>query len=500
MTTLNSTHGVITKSGFMDSMRCNKMLWLAKHKPELAEPMDEWTRNSLESGIKVGLLAQKLYPDGTAIDNGHRSISEMRTHTEIARRIEMPIIFGATVAVPELGVLCIADMLCHIKNSWALQEVKACTTLVPDYLFDVAFQGFCFRAAGYDIQKFHIIHLNKDYSRNGEIDPSSLFLIDDVTEQVVMLIPQIPNRIKNLHKILGGTEEPQCIVGSQCKYDSPCPFYAHCHKGIPDGSVFELPHHNGKAQNLFANGIYLIRDIPDWFPLSERQAAVRESAIVGAPVVDIQEIKDFLIGLKYPLYFLDFEALPCAIPRFNNSAPYQQLPFQFSLHVQHDANQTQEHFEFLTDSAEDPRKSLIDSLLRHIGDEGSVLVWNRSFETSILKKLAVLYPEHAPKIHSIIDRIVDLIVPFRSCWWADARFRGSFSLKSVLPELCPHLSYDALSDIHIGTQAALEYQQFLDGVTSQEKWMSLRRSMLEYCGLDTLAEFEILKVLYSVCE
>jgi hypothetical protein len=244
-------------------------------------------------------------------------------------------------------------------------------------------------------------------------------------------------------------------------------------------------------------GIHRLEDIPSSFPLSTPQATLVESARTKQPVINSGAIKEFLKQLKYPIFFLDFETISSAIPPYDNSSPFERIPFQFSLHVQEVKGGELQHYEFLPKTASDPRERLCKELLGLLGSSGSIVAFNAPFEESVLRTLSERLPKYSVKIYALLERFVDLIVPFKSGAYTDYRCQGSASLKKVLPVLVPSLSYGNLA-IGKGDDASLQFQKFVDAQMSTTEWGTIRQDLLDYCAMDTLAMEEILNVLYKL--
>ena len=207
------------------------------------------------------------------------------------------------------------------------------------------------------------------------------------------------------------------------------------------------------------------------------------------PHINAKEIKKFIKTLKYPLYFLDFETINPAIPLFDGTRPFQNIPFQLSLHIVKKASAKLEHIEFLADNAEDPRKGIVNTL-KSIGKTGTVLAFNMSFEKGIIEDLQEAFPKEK-WLHEIIDKLNDLIIPFQKFWYYDPKQQGSNSIKAVLPALTGK-SYEHL-EVRKGDEAARKFIK----MTYKEKKTDekLRKALLKYCEQDTQGMIEILKIL-----
>jgi hypothetical protein len=238
-----------------------------------------------------------------------------------------------------------------------------------------------------------------------------------------------------------------------------------------------------KAFTLLEKGIYTFKDIPDDFPLNGKQEIQRNCEINGKPYIEKKAIRQFLNTLQYPLYYMDFETFSSAIPPFNGTKPYQQIPFQFSLHVVEKDNATAKHHSFLADGTDDPRNEFIASLKKVLGNSGSIVVYKMDFEKGVLNRLATFLPKYNNWVEGLNDRIIDLLVPFRSFHYYDAKQKGSASIKNVLPVLTG-TNYDHL-DISDGMEASLAFLDVISNNVAEKEKMKIREDLEKYCALDT---------------
>ncbi|MFZ1292001.1 MAG: DUF2779 domain-containing protein, partial [Melioribacteraceae bacterium] len=246
---------------------------------------------------------------------------------------------------------------------------------------------------------------------------------------------------------------------------------------------------------LYEQGIISFQDVQNSLTLPVKQQLQVDSHLSGKVTIDKPVIKEFLQSIEYPLYFMDFESFQPAVPLFNNSRPYQQIPFQYSLHYQKSRKSKLEHKEFLAHVGPEQRIPFIESLLLDTQSPGQIIVYNKSFEIMILNAIARDFPVYKDDIDERISRIVDLMLPFQKKWYYTPEMRGSYSIKAVLPALVPELSYENL-DIADGGSASVAYESLFDE-KDMFKIEETRKNLLEYCKLDTLAMVEILFNLKS---
>ena len=241
-------------------------------------------------------------------------------------------------------------------------------------------------------------------------------------------------------------------------------------------------------------GIESIRDVPHDFELTEIQRRACTSVQTGEPWFS-DGLGEVLSGLRYPLYFIDFETVNPAIPRFAGMRPYDQLPFQWSVHVQRQPGTEPEHHEFLSADASDPRREFMFSLCRVLGDSGSIVVYS-SFESQRLSELAAWLPEHAAPITAIQARLFDLLPVVREHTYHPA-FAGSYSIKSVLPALVPEMSYEGM-EVANGQDAGIAWESLVRGSLNRDERKRIEKALREYCGQDTLAMVRLLEMLRAV--
>ena len=362
-------------------------------------------------------------------------------------------------------------------DRWDIIQVKDVN------LLDLAFQAFVYSGAGLNIRRCCVMHVNRDYVRRGQVDPKKFFKVVDVTQDVAALSREIEPRLEDMFSVIRRKQEPDIQIGPHCSDPYPCPLQDKCWAFLPADSVFNLYYGGKKSWRLFGDGIFSLRDIPDRIDLTDRQTIQRQTARTGQPHIDRPALASFLQRLKYPVSFLDFETFSTAIPLFDGLTPYQQVPFQFSLHRQSAPGATPEHQAFLADGGVDPRPEFLNRLRACIGDQGSVVVYNAKFEQSVLDKLANSFPANKTWIGAVKCRVVDLLEPFQSFDYYHPEQHGSASIKVVLPVLTGH-SYEEL-EIHEGGQASLEYLRVHFADVPEEERQKVRAQLERYCGQDT---------------
>lgn len=487
---------ILSKSTFIKGMQCNKALYLHKHNRDLKDDISAAQQVIFDQGTSVGELACKLFPGG--VDCTPESYYDfqkavVRTREEIEKGTE--IIYEA--AFQFNGVLAALDILVKHADGWRAYEVKSSTGVSETYELDATIQYYTITNSGIDLKDISIVHINNQYVKKGPIDVQELFTIESVYNRVQELLPGIPNHVAHLKKVLQQTEAPVKEIGPHCSSPYQCDFAGHCWKHVPEYSIFNIARLNvDKKFDLYENNILHLKDIPEDFPMNDKQWMQVHSEIRNETYIDKNAIQQFVGDLNYPIYHLDFETFTSAVPIFDGSRPYQQLVFQYSLHIEHEDGRL-EHKEYLAETnGEDPRIQFIERLIEDCGASGEVLVYNVGFERGKLNDLIEFSPLHTYQIQNIIDRLKDLMIPFQQRWYYTPVMQGSYSIKKVLPALVPELSYKDLN-IQEGGTASNTFSQMLQG-NFEGDFEQVRKDLLAYCELDTLAMVRILNVLKTL--
>lgn len=504
---MSSPSPYISKTDFLEYQHCPGYAWHARYRPELLPPPDQSTRRKMRDGQAIERLAQQLFPDGILIRSG--APIDTAAHTQATMATGAAIIYQAT-AVAETGIQARADVLLRIDGGWHLIEIKSSSTdpanttsVVKKHLDDVTFQTIAFRQSGIPIVRSSILVINRTFRRNGAIAPDQLFLLVDVTTEVQAHESLLVPLIEDATAILLNDRVPATCECHRKTRINRCDLFRYFHPDIPDkGTIYHIA--NIQRHTLLPaldRGVMMIADWPDDLRLGPKQWRQIELTRRGREEVHYDHLANFLTYLTPPLWYLDYETFQNGIPRWNGYGPHQQITFQYSLHCWDDGFDEPLHFAYLAESAEDdPTINLLDQLARDLGPEGSVVVWNKSFEHDRNVEMAERYPRYAEFLHNVNQRMVDLGDPVKDGWWAHPEFQGSWSLKQVLPVVAPDLSY---KDLEIG-----------DGGTASERWMQAvldspcelsdteRSNVLEalriYSAQDTLAMYRIWTYMHGL--
>lgn len=401
-------------------------------------------------------------------------------------------------------ITCVFDVLDRTDDGrFDLIEIKASTKVKPEHEYDLAFQALVLKKAGIKLRKIKVIHVNKEYVRSGEIEPEALTISADVTGAVDLLAGETQIQIAAALGVLKQNSKPDLSpryvnllkISETNWFDEWLKIYKHLKPNLPVYSIYNLSYPSGEQiGQLEDRGVELIAQVPEELALRPKQAAQIRTTKTGQRMIKPVEIRGFIKGLKYPLYFLDYETLSGVVPAFDGYGPYQDYPFQYSLRYLAAPGSELLHREYLHSENSDPVPPLLKQLKADIGDRGTILAWNMSYEKGCNERMAKLRPEYREFLEQVNGRIKDLMTPFAKMWLVDKDFYGSASVKKVLPVLVPKLSYKDLA-IGDGLLARRLWTETILRGENPEKIDQILNDLKSYCTLDTLAMVEILREL-----
>lgn len=488
----------ISKSKFMAGVQCLKRLYWQVDQPDDWETYpDAGQQAVIKQGKEVGRLAHQLFPGGVEVEASRKNLGDaVRITKELIANRSVPAIFEATFV--QGGMLVRVDILQRRdKNRWRLLEVKSTADLKDYHLYDVGIQSRVVARSGIKLSSSNLIHLNSGYVfQGGSFDLKRLFRVRNLTRQLTKFQSELTRQLRSEFRILRQSEPPAIAPGRHCRQPVHCEFFDLCNPWYPAHHVARLPRIDVQTlEELKALGFESICDIPEDFPLSKLQQRARTTVATGKPWYG-PELQRKLGALKYPICYMDFETVNPALPRFAGMRPFDCIPFQWSVHRQNTPTAPLEHFEFLADDESDPRLPFTESLLKAIGGAGSIVVYYQTFESGRLSELAEWFPQYRKQIAQVQNRLWDLLPVIRDNVY-HPEFRGSFSLKQVLPALVADMSYEQM-EVSNGAEAGLAWDKMLS-LGDESAWRKqIRNTLLKYCGQDTLAMVRLLDVLKSV--
>ena len=477
----------------MSGTQCHLRLWYETHRRDLESEPDDVLQAVFDTGHEVGQTARGLFPGGHSVSHDHRDITEALEET--SRVIETgsaPALFEATFE--HEGVLVRTDVIERLpEGGWRLVEVKSSTRLKDVFVLDAAIQLWVLRGVGVDVREAAVLTLDRDYVYDGvTLDLHALFRLHPVLDEAHEFLDSVIAQVSEMQGMLSRSAAPDIGPGDHCFEPYECPYYAHCTRDavLPDHGIDELPRlAAGRREQLEAAGIEEIHDIPEDFPLTEFQSIVRRTVREGRPEIH-GDIAGVLAKLKSPVRYLDFETFAPAIPRFAGTRPFHSVPFLFSVHTERKGKPVR-HADYLHESDDDPRPELADRLIEALGSKGSICTYS-DYERRVIRELGEALPDRAGELRSLEARLFDLLPVVRKGYY-HPEFRGSFSIKNVLPVLVPGMGYDDLA-ISEGQTAAVGYASALADSDPEDR-RRVFEDLRAYCARDTLALVELRKSL-----
>ena len=445
----------LSKSRITAGLQCGKRLWLAIHRPDL-EVYGADTRRRFVAGNDVGSVAREIYGGGILIGEDVPLSQALRdTDAALAEAGDVTL-YEATFR--HGGVLVRCDILERRDGRYRMVEVKSATRLKEYHLQDIAIQTWVAEGAGVPLDMLGVAVIDTDFVYPGGGDYAGLLREIPVADQARPLMAHIPGWVRGFTELLGGPL-PAIHTGQQCHRPFDCPFITFCEE--QEGVVRCAPGEEPDAGGGCAR------------PAPDPAAGTLDPAATA-----------FLATLPYPRYYLDFETVQFAVPRWAGTKPYQQLVFQWSCHVEERPGALT-HEEFLDTSGEAPMRAAAEALLAALGSDGPVFVYH-DFEKWRLVEMAQLFPDLAQPLEALTGRLVDLLRLTRDHYDHPA-LKGSYSLKNVLPTIDPGLDHAVLEDVQDGLSAQAAYHEAIDPATAEDRREIVRLALLKYCGLDTLA-------------
>lgn len=487
----------LSKSRFMELYHCKKAGWLSIHRPDLTE-VDAKTDELLKEGNEIGDLARSILGDYTLVEIVKDKL-KMITETEKLIENGTRVIVEASFSYN--GCFCSVDIIEVLNKDTKeinVYEVKNSCEIKPEHFIDMAYQYYVLTGLGFIIKHFNHVHINSEYYRENILDLKQLFVVSNCLPDIVLNLNEITDNIQEFKDTLDGDLEPKIDIGCQCrKNKSDCEYFKYCTQHLERPNVFDV---SGKGLTfkakieLYSHGIITYEDILEKKPklnemrMNEIRCAVNKTDMPH----QLDKIRKFLGDFKFPLNFLDFETYQNPVPEFDDEKPFIQIPFQYSLHILYEDGKL-EHKEFIAPVGSNARMEVMKKLYVDLSEnDGSIIAYNASFEKTVIKNTAELFPLKYGKIMDLRKRFIDLMIPFQNQWIYLNAFKGSYSIKYVLPALFPddeELNYQNLDTIQNGTAAMKVYQKIKEYDKETQEKMFER--LFKYCGLDTYAMVKI---------
>ena len=492
----------LTKTDFREYLQCSKCLWLKKNNPDLyiRPSISEFDQKLIDEGYEVELAAREMFENGILVE-GSNEQAALKTK-ELIQSKTSPI-FQATF-ITDSGLLAKTDILIYNEfvNAWSIYEVKSSTSIKTgkdeNHIYDITFQKLVLNLSKILVEETYIIHMRKDFKKTSDLNLFDMFTITDVTELVEAKYNKVQSEAEQALEFIADTNVD--LSSCSCLYSSRsnhCSSFKVLNKNVPDYSIHDISRISAKSLRLLIDDLIMnIWDIPEDFKLSTNQMTQVELEKSQKPEIKIENIKQTLEELEYPLIFLDYETYVSAIPKVDGFSPHQHIPFQVSVHILQFDRQLK-HYEYLADNIENAPLELIEFLRDTVPSMGNLISWHASFENTRNKQIAEIYPEYSQFLLDLNERTFDLETIFKDDY-RHPGFKGRTSIKKVLPVLCPEFSYKDLN-IQNGTEAMENWNRTIfDEELEELERVQIQKSLLEYCKLDTLAMVKIFKHLLDI--
>lgn len=460
---------MLSKSDFLIYLDSPLHFWALKHN-QYEDHMTEYEKHLSDQGYEVEQYAKEYIKQ--YVDKDFEYQKEFNTEE----------------------LTCRSDIVVFNKDTkkYDIYEVKSSTEVKQEYEYDTFFQYYI-ASKTIDIGKIYLLHLNKNYIRGKILDLGELFEKREMNEAIEKIYEEGEKLINEALKV----EKKKTPSGLEaCYKPKDCPCKHLCFPSLPKYSIYDISNIiQPKLQELRAKGITRIVDVPEDFSLSHKQRLQIQATKENRVLIQMERIKEELKKVTEPIYFLDYETYSWAIPKYENHKVHQNVVFQYSLHVLKDG--TLNHYEEISLTEEDPSKEIIQGLKETVGSVGSILVWNKTFEKDCNAQMARIYPEERDFLIGMNQRMYDLGDVFSKKLYVSPEFKGSWSIKKVLPVLVPELNYDKM-EISNGTEAIYNWSDIVYGTISQKEKDIKKENLLRYCELDTFAMVKIYEFLRNL--
>lgn len=478
----------LSKSRIIAHQQCPRRLWLEVNRRDLIPPVDPATQARFDAGHEVGRIAQDLHPDGVLIDV--EDLSQAIKDTANALKNDPRPLFEATFSVD--SVLVSADLLLPDGDGYRLVEVKSSTGVKDYHKEDASVQAWVLEQAGVKLTAVQIAHVDTGFCYQGNGNYDGLLKQTDITAEAQARQTEVPVWIASAKATLAG-DMPMVETGEHCQKPFSCPFQAYCSPPQDeDGFPLSILPNGGKVvAALEAKGFRDLRDVPEGELINAKHKRVRQACVTGEEYLD-PEAAEIIHALPYPRYYLDFETIQFVVPLWVNSHPYEQLPFQWSCHIETSDGKLA-HDEFLARDANDPRRAFAESLVKVLGNEGPIIVFNVAFERGRMAEMAKIFPDLAPAINAAIARLFDLL-PVARAYYYHPEMRGSWSIKAILKAIAPELDYKDLV-VGDGNLAMDAFRKVIAPTTGAIEREHMLKALLEYCERDTYAMVVVARYL-----
>lgn len=490
----------ITKTDYVLWRACAKNAWLKLHRPDIyyATELTEFEQSVINAGIEVECVARCLFPNGIWV-SGSKGEAQQKTAELVAtnaRTLFQPVFENA-------GLLAVIDVLEFDVETggYALHEIKSSTSIEDQHLHDLAFQVVLLRKHGLKVNRACLVHLNPNYARHGDLDVANLFVCVDVTSRVDQVAGSVASEMEQALPYLLAETEPKgscsCIYKGRSRH---CSTFRYSNPEVPEYGVHDIARIGNSPETLKGlvdAGALTLDQVPSEIKLGDAQKTQIRVYRTGETVLDKKAIAKEFGELNFPLHFIDYETYAPALPAFDGFSPYDHIPLQYSVHIVGSPGEEPIHCDFLHSGRDDPTEPFLHSLERHIGSFGTIIVWNKSFESRVNDRIADRVSDARTYLAEVNDRIYDLKDVFANQYFVHRNLLGKVSIKQVLPVLAPEFDYSSLA-IQSGAAATLIWGRLLSEEISEKESTELRATLKEYCTLDSYGMVAIWRALVGL--
>lgn len=483
----------ISKTAFLKYDQCPKAFFFYKKHPYLRDPVSKEKQFTFNRGHSVGNLAQQLFPGGVDVSKQSKS---SRAAYEITQQLlkegNTKTIYEATFIFND--ILIMVDILHFDGINWTAYEVKSSLKVSEAYVKDTCLQYYVLKNSLVNFDDLFLVTLNGNYVLENEINLKQLFKKRSMKIQAEENIGFFSHIIDKMNLVLERNAIPDIPIGKQCFSPYECDYLGTCWKNTNDPkSVFRI----GKSdrEQLFAlyfSGAETVDKIDLKTELKHHIKIQAASIQQNTPYIEKEHIRLFAEKIRGKYCFLDMEIWSPAIPKYNGTGPFEQIPFLFSVCFENGGEVCYENY--LKPIESDSREMFLSALLTAVKDFDSVLVFDKNLELQILGKLENLFPDYKSEIAVLREKMVDLAIPVQNFHFYHPKFAGNFSLKAV-SEIFNEQSDYATLEIASGIVAMQKYEGLLAEINETESLL-IKQQLIDYCNIDTLTclkFFEYLK-------
>lgn len=530
----------LSKSLLNNFRQCPRRLWLElqdrRARREGRKPLAQvqYSADTLKrfaEGHVVGRIAQAMWPGGLNIEEAtsqvtkglKRDLNQAKLLTQLAIGRRQPL-FEATFEHDALLVQ--ADVMAPVRGGWQMLEVKSSNAPKDYHYTDLATQTWVAEQTGIPLRRMGLLLVNKDFKLQQSGNYSSFLQVHDGAELQALVrehMQGMPTTVRAARKLAAQEKEPtQHQPGTQCSTPFECPYQTHCLGVATTHLTKEAPIRfykdtgASKAQQLIHAGYTDLRKVPaakinrlwqgdnNTHQINRRLAQAVRTA---KPVLEQTSVLRSLNRYDWPVQHLDFETINFTTPVWPGTRSGQQVPFQYSVHVQARNGKVLSHKEFLDTSGCDPRRALAKQLVKDLSTQHTILAWHATFERTVIRELAEQFADLRTALLRLLNRVEDLLPVVREHYAHPDMVHAKapmFSIKTVLPLLVPGMGYDQLDGVQNGGDAqatylrvaAPEVVRMSAGYSDAERTQEIN-NMLRYCGMDTEAMVVITRKLLT---